>query len=80
MFSSIPSVVESNMEKLRKTHPINTELRGWCYHRNFGFLDHEVFYWSPVLMAADRINLDHGEQTSLFQDLFGIIDSAFNSV
>lgn len=31
-------------------------------------------------MAADRINLDHGEQTSLFQDLFGIIDSAFNSV
>ena len=57
VFAGILTVAGKDNAVTRKTHHINTWLRGWCKHKNFGFFDHggllstwpEVCRWiSPV--------------------------------
>lgn len=67
-------MVESDIEKLRKTHPINTELRGWCYHRNFGIFNHGAVYLAPDLMAAGRSHLPQSGKRILAQKLAGALN------
>lgn len=48
VFSSIPSVAVRNTERTAKTHLINTWLKSWCHHRNFGLFDYGVDYSALV--------------------------------
>ena len=54
VFSFLSSVTGRDTERTRKTHLLNTWMRGWCSHRNFGTFNHGVVYLAPGLMAVDR--------------------------
>jgi len=59
-FLSVPSVAGRDTERTRKSHLINTWLRGWCCCRNFGFFDHRAVYsapgykWGPPRSMGER--------------------------
>jgi len=51
-FFSIPSMAGKDTERIRKTHLINTWLRGWCKCKNFGFFEHGAVYYAPGLQVS----------------------------
>ena len=53
---SIPLVAGRDTERAMKTHLINTWLRAWGLHSNFGFFNRGMIYSVPGLMAADGIH------------------------
>ena len=76
IFSSIPSVVGKDTENSRKTHLINTWLRGWCNHKNS--FDHGAVYSAPGLMAVDGFHLSERGKWILSQELAGLVERALN--
>ena len=78
MFSSISSVAVRDTERTRKTHLINTRLRGWCHCRNVGFFNHGVIYSALGLMAADVVHLGHRGKRIQVQELSGLTERALN--
>ena len=78
VFSSIPMVTGRGIERTQKAHLLNTWLRGWCQHRNFGFYDHGALYSAPGLLSADGIQLSLRGKRILAQELAGLIDRALN--
>ena len=78
VFSSVPSVVGSDIEWTWKAQLINTWLRGWCHLRNLGFFDHGEAYSAPGLMAADGSHLSQRGKQILAQELAGLIERALN--
>ena len=75
-FSSIPSMVGKDTERIRKTHLINTWLRGWCNHKNS--FDHGAVYSAPGLMAVDGFHLSERGKWILSQELAGLVERALN--
>ena len=80
VFSSIPSVAGKYTERNRKTHVVNTWLRGWCPRRNFGFFDHGEVYTAPGLLATDGIQLSQRGKRILAPEMVGLIERALNQV
>ena len=78
VFSSIPTVAGRGKERTRKAHLINTWLRGWCHHRNFGFYDPGALYSAPGLLSADGFHLSLRGKRILAHELAGLIDRALN--
>ena len=61
VFACIPTVAGKDTETTRKTHLINTWLRGWCKRTTFGFFDHGAVYSAPGLSSADGYHLSQRE-------------------
>ncbi|KFW72624.1 hypothetical protein AS28_04863, partial [Pygoscelis adeliae] len=78
VFSSIPTVAGKHTERNRRTHLINTWLRGWCRRRNFGFLDHGEVYTAPGLLATDGVQLSRRGKRVIAHELAGLIERALN--
>ena len=78
VFSSIPTVAGKDTERNRKTHLINTWLRGWCHRRNFGFFDHGEVYTAPGLLVTDGVQLSHRGKRIMAHELAGLIERALN--
>ena len=69
VFACIPTVAGKDTEMSRKTHLINTWLRGWCKCKNFGFFDHGAVYSAPGLRSADGYHLSQRGKRILAQEL-----------
>ena len=80
IFSSILSVAGRDTERAKKTHLINTWLRGWYLHSNLGFFNCAMIYSVPGLMAADGIHQGHRGKRILSQELSGLTDRALKKV
>lgn len=78
VFACIPAVTGKDTAMTRKTHLINTWLRGWCKHKNFGFFDHGVVYLAPGLRSADEYHLFQRGKWVLAQELAGHVNRALN--
>jgi len=78
VFPSIPAVAGRDTERSRKTHLINTWLRGWCKHKNFGYFNHGMVYSAPGLMAVDGSHLSQRGKWILAQELAGLVERALN--
>ena len=81
VFSSIPQVEGKNTERGWKTHLINTWLRDWCHHRNFGYFDPGEVYKAPGLLVTNEtggMQLSQRGKRLLGQELAGLIDRALN--
>ena len=75
-FRGLGRLVDNAMT--RKTHRINTWLRGWCKHKNFRFFDHGVVYSAPGLRSADRYHLSQRGKQILAQELAGLVERSLN--
>jgi len=62
----------------RKTHRINTWLRGWCQRKNLGFFDHGAVYLAPGLRSADGYHLSQRGKRILTQELAGLVERSLN--
>ncbi|KAK4832299.1 hypothetical protein QYF61_021698 [Mycteria americana] len=78
IFSSLLSVVGSDIGRNRWTQSINTWLRGWYQCHNFGFLDNGVAYTAPGLMVSNGSYLSQRGKRVFTQELVGLIDRALN--
>lgn len=54
-FSCVPSVAGRDIEGIRKSHLINTWLRGWCCFRNLGFF--LIIGQFTQHLAANKVHL-----------------------
>ena len=78
VFACIPTVAGKDTKTTRKTHLINTWLRGWCKHKNFGLFDHGAVYSVPGLRSADGYHLSQRGKWILAQELAGLAERALN--
>ena len=78
IFAGIPTVAGIDNAITRKTHRINTWLRGWCKHKNLRFFGHGVVYSAPGLRSADGYHLSQRGKRILAQELAGFVESSLN--
>ena len=78
VFACIPTVAGMDTVMTRKTHLINTWLKGWCKHKNFWFFDHGVVYSAPGLRSANGYHLFQRGKQILAQELAGLVERALN--
>jgi len=78
VFAGIPAVAGKDNAMTRKTHRVNTWLRGWCKRKNLRFLDHGVVYSAPGLRSADGDHLSQRGQQILAQELAGLVERSLN--
>ena len=78
VFAGIPTVAGKDNAMTRKTHHINTWLRGWCKHKNLGFFDHVAVYSAPGLRSADGYHLSQRGKRILAQELVGLVERSLN--
>ena len=78
VFAGIPTVAGKDNAMIRKTHCINTWLRGWCKHKNLRFFDHGTVYSTPGLRSVDGYHLSQRGKQILAQELVGLIERALN--
>ena len=76
VFAGIPTVAGKDSAVTRKTHRINTWLRGWCKCKNLGFFDHGVVYLASGLKSADGYHLSQRGKWILAQELVGLVQRA----
>jgi len=62
----------------RKTHLMNTGLRGWYKCKHFGFFDHGVVYSAPGLKSADGYHMSQREKQILAQEMAGLVERSLN--
>ena len=78
VFAGIPTVAGKDNAITRKTHRINTWLRGWCKRKNLGFFDHGAVYSAPGLRSADGYHLSQRGKRILAQELAGLVERSLN--
>jgi len=78
VFSGIPTVAGKDNVVTRKTHRINTWLRGWCKCKNLRFFDHGVVYLAHGLRSADEYHLSQRGKRILAQELAGLVERSLN--
>jgi len=76
--SSLLPVVGRDVERHRQTQSINTWLRDWCHHPDFGFFDHGMTYTAPSSLASNGSQLSQRGKRIFAQELAGFIDRALN--
>ena len=78
VFAGIPTVAGKDNAITRKTHCINTWLRGWCKRKNLGFFDHGAVYSAPGMRSADGYHLSQRGKRILAQELAGLVERSLN--
>ena len=78
IFAGIPTVAGIDNAITRKTHRINTWLRGWCKCKNLRFFDHGVVYLASGLKSADGYHLSQRGKRILAQELAGLVERSLN--
>ena len=78
VFAGIPTVAGIDNAITRKTHRINTWMRGWCKHKNLGFFGHGAVYSAPGLRSADGYHLSQRGKWILAQELAGLVERSLN--
>ena len=78
VFAVIPTVTGEDNAMTRKTHRINTWLRGWCKRKNLGFFDHGAVYSAPGLKSADGYHMSQREKQILAQEMAGLVERPLN--
>ncbi|XP_070605406.1 uncharacterized protein [Erythrolamprus reginae] len=78
VFSSILPTRGRHPTRERKIPQINHWLKGWCRHKNFGFLDHGLHYLQEGLLASDGLHLTRAGKNLLGNRLAQLIRRALN--
>ena len=78
VIAGIPTVAGKDNAITRKTHRVNTWLRGWCKRKNLGFFDHGTVYSAPGLRSADGYHLSQRGKQILAQELAGLVERSLN--
>jgi len=78
IFSSLLSVVGSDIGRNRQVQSINTWPRRWYHRHNFVVFDNGMAYVAPGLMVSGAIHLSQSEKRVFAHKLVGLVDRALN--
>jgi len=78
IFSSLLTVVGSDIARNRWTQSINTRLHSSCHHHNFEVFDNGMAYMAPGLLGSNGIHCSQRGKRVFAQELVGLVDRILN--